>query len=101
MVKLDAIGETPREVVHEMPCGDRIAHTDHVAGDQLRIGVNGRPRPDIPTNAVTLDLRHCDVLLFAADELPDFVNLNALTGEIDHNLVEVRGARFAQVNQQL
>lgn len=42
-----------------------------------------------------------DVLMFHADEAPDFIDLNFLDREIAHCTVLVQGAGFARIGQQL
>jgi hypothetical protein len=92
--QLHAMRKTAREVFHEVTRCNGITLADHPARDQLRIGVDGRPRPNITANAVLLDLLRCCVLLFTPDELPDFIDLNPFAMKIDHRFVqEVRARR--------
>jgi hypothetical protein len=78
--QLDAIGEAASEIVHEVVGRTRIAVADVPARNQLCLGVDRRPRPDIAPTLLALVGGH--VLLFAAYERPNLVALDALAGQI-------------------
>jgi hypothetical protein len=98
--QLNPICEAARKVCHKVTCRDRVALTYHEAGNQFCVRVDSRPGPNITADTVALNFLRRHVLLFATNELPDFINLNPLTGQIPHGLVKKLGTGRAELNQE-
>lgn len=50
--KLNAVRKTLLQVVHEVICTARVAVSDEPAGNELRIGVKGNPRPNVACSGI-------------------------------------------------
>ena len=96
--QMDAVGESGGHVLHEVVGVNGGPVADAIADDQLGVGVDSRPRPDIAPFA-SLSLGH--VLGLRADEAPDFIALNPLALEAPHMGVVVGGACRSEVAEQL
>lgn len=66
--ELNSVRETGRQVINEVFCGYGVPLAERPAWNQLRVGVNSGPGPDIPDDAVALHFFNGDLLLFASDE---------------------------------
>ena len=98
--QLHAIGKAWRKVFHKGACRARITLADHEAGNQLCIGVDGYPRPDVATVALFEFLgRH--LLLLTAHEAPKLIDLNQFAGKVHQRLVHVLGTGRAKLYQKL
>lgn len=90
---LDAIGEPSGQVMHEVVSGLRIPVANVPAGNELRFGINGDPRPDI---AATATFFLCgDVGFLSSHEGPDFVALDTLAIQIAESFVLILRAGAA------
>lgn len=67
-------------------------------GNQLGIGVNGHPRPDVAP-AFRLFVRR-DIALFRPAKRPNLVALQAAASEVPHNLVLIGRARRADFRNE-
>ena len=96
--KLDSVSQTRSYVLHEVVADGGGPLTKHVGNDQLAVGVDSRPRPDIaPLSAFVV--RH--VLGLGSDEAPNLVALNPLALEAPHMGIVVGRAGRPQVAEQL
>jgi hypothetical protein len=78
----------------------QVACADEVGRDQLRVRVDGDPRPHVAVvHVAALVGRH--VLLLAADERPNLVALDALARQVAHHAVLMDRADGAEIDQQL
>lgn len=96
--QLHAVRQTVRNIFHEVIGGRGGSRTDSVSGDQFRVGIDSSPCPAVAPLAA---LRFWDVLLFRANERPNFITLNPLGLQAANRGVVMRRARGAQVAQQL
>src|SRR5439155_11458779 len=80
-VDLHAPGETARQVLAEFRGRSRVPRRYEPRRDNLRIGTERRPRPNVPASIVAaLTLRA--VLLLHADEAPNLVQLEPLAWQV-------------------
>jgi hypothetical protein len=79
--------------------GAGIAAADDPGRDQLRVGAQGRPGPNIPV-AERSELVRWHVLLLRVAEGPNLVGLDALAREVDQHAVLVLGARSPEIHQE-
>ncbi len=70
------------------------------AGDQLRIGADRRPGPDIAIAKFVSQFLG-DVLFLGVTEGPDSIDLDTLTGQVAHDKVMVFLTGFPNIHQQL
>ena len=98
--KLDAIGQPRRNVIDKGPRAIAVATADEIANDELRIGVQANPRPNV-SSAFRSGLRPCDVLLLGVNESPSLIDLNALGCEVADVLVMIGHADLANGAQEL
>jgi hypothetical protein len=80
---LNTVSKPVGQVAHEDISIGQGAHSDVVAGDKLRICVNGNPSPCIACAEQVIIGLH--VPLLHADKSPKFINLDALTWQIMHD----------------
>src|SRR5689334_620780 len=88
----------------------RVPRADVERWHELRVGVDGRPRPNGPDEIATLAaapsnrpfraLRRWDVFLLRIDEAPDFVALEPLARKVTHHLVLILSARRPGLGQE-
>jgi len=97
--QLYTIADAVCEVVHETVRRAARAVTDEVRDDQLGIGIDRRPRPNISVSEQP-EFFDWHVLLFRVAERPDFIALNPLNGQIAHMLVVVERACLSEILQQ-
>lgn len=96
--QLDARREPAGHVGHEVVGVSGGALPDAVSDDQLGVGIDSRPRPDIaPLSALLLG----HVLGLGAYERPDFIALNAARLQGPRGGVVVGGAGCAEIAQEL
>src|SRR5260221_516738 len=97
--KLYAGRQTIGKVLDELGCAASITLPYEPGNRQLAIGVQSYPSPHVASYALVRDLlRH--VLLLAADECPDFIDLNALRLDVANSKVLVFGARRTNFFEQ-
>ncbi len=97
---LDAVGEARREIVNELLSGVGVAVSNVPAGDKLRVGVGREPQPRIAGCSRRLGFLR-GVLLLGADEAPNFIDLESLTGKVLKHAVLIPGRRLAHVHDEL
>jgi hypothetical protein len=97
--QLDAMPETPSEILNEFRCGSAIARPHHPARHQLGIGIYRRPRPDASDPELPLFLNR-DVLVLRPNERPDLIALNSAAVKIPKHAVLIPGADRASLNEQ-
>jgi len=85
--------------VNELVSRTAITATNEPARDKLRVGIQSDPSPSVAASFCFLVRR--GVLRFRADERPDLIALDALTGEIHENLGLVSGARGSKIHKKL
>jgi len=96
--QLDAVGQPRRHILHEVVGVVGCPVANPVADDQLGVGIDGRPRPDVaPLSAFVLR----DVLGLRTDEAPNFIALNPLALEASYVGVMVGRAGRSEVAEQL
>jgi hypothetical protein len=96
--ELDAVGKAARKIVHEAHCVLAVAPADQPRHDRLGVGIDSRPSPCV-ASAFRGGLGHLDVLLLRVGERPDFINLNALAGQIAKGFVLIGRANCASVRR--
>ncbi len=83
--ELNAIGQTGRQIVHEVIGRARIAPANKPAGNELSVAANGRPGP---RTAPPFSARFArGVLLLRANKRPNLITLDALAGKVHENFV--------------
>jgi hypothetical protein len=97
---LNAVCEAPGKIADKFDCGRAAAIAYTPRRNQLRIGADRNPCPNVASGLGSLFCQY-DVALFGVDEAPNLVELETLAGQIAESLVLIRRARFASVNQQL
>ena len=97
--QLHAVGEACGEIEHEGAGRVRIARADRERGDELGVGVDGRPRPHVAIPELARVFLG-DVLLLGVAERPDFVALEPPTGEVPQRRVLVVQARGPGIGQE-
>jgi len=83
---LDAIGEARAQIVHENHCALARTVSNVERDDQLCVGINRCPRPDV-ASAFRGRLLRRYVLLFGMAERPDFIALDTACLHIAHCFV--------------
>src|SRR5947209_1960226 len=96
--KLNTIGKPRCEVVDECHGIFAVAPAHKPRWDQLGIGVDRGPRPYIAIGEVPLGGRN--VLLLAVNECPDFIDLNALAGEVAEHAILIPKSGPSGIDQQ-
>src|SRR5581483_3777466 len=89
-----------REIVHELTRSTRVACTDHPRSNQLGIGTQRGPRPDVTNTEDAFQVLR-DILFLRADERPDFIALHPLAWQVAQRLVLIVVAGFAYISEQL
>lgn len=97
---LNAIRKALRYVLNKFVGASGIASGNEPRNNQLRIGVNGDPCPNISIAEFAAKFLR-DVLFFGVAKRPNFVALNSFGSQIYQSLVEVIGARRSEVHEQL
>ena len=97
--ELHAIRQASGHVLKEIGRKPRISPTYRPTDNQLRLCFDGNKRPDIASDTLRGDLRR-HVLLLAADEAPNLINLNSLGRNVANGCIQVFGARGAHRSQQ-
>lgn len=98
--ELHAVRQPLRQIIHERDGVVAVPAADKVGGDDLRIGVDRGPGPDVAIGQIQ-PLGASDVLLLGRDEGPDLIDLDALRRQAAHVLVVVGRARLAGIFQEL
>jgi hypothetical protein len=97
--QLDAIRQVARNILKEIRCSPGVPPSYQPRDYQLRLRFDGHKRPDIATDT-GFHLFDGHLLLLAANEAPNFVALNALSGNVLDNAVLIVGAGFPDFRQQ-
>ncbi len=98
--QLHSICQAALKIVDKMIRRATVACADVPTRNEFRLGVKGRPCPNIAPSAANVFDR-ADLFLFAPDERPNFIALNPGEIEIAKNLVLVRRAGCAKFDKQL
>jgi len=93
--KLHTVGQTLRQVVHEVVSGSGISCANIPTRNQLSIGVHRNPSPNIPPTL--RPLLGTDILLLGSNEGPYLVGLNPLASEVAEGAILIARASAAQV----
>lgn len=96
--ELNALQESAAQILHEPASRVGVASADEPRRDQLRVGVDGRPRPHVAPSMRLLFLG--DVLLFRANELPDFIALETARAEHPHIRIMESRACHTEFSEQ-
>lgn len=96
--KLNAIRQTTSQIRHEHFSGFWITLPEGPAWDQLCIGVNRRPGPNVARNPFLGNILR-EVPLFAVAESPYLIDLDAPTGKLAERGMLKTGADRAQLHQ--
>lgn len=88
--KLNPVCETGSKIVHEVLGMPRIAAADTPAWDNLSISTHCDPYPNVAKPEFAFQLLRY-VLFFCVAELPNFVALDALAGQIPHCFILIIG----------
>lgn len=98
--QLNAMAQAAGQIVHELVRRASVPPSDMPAGNQLRFGIDRRPRPHVAvTELPALLLR--DVLRLGVAEGPDFVALQPAAFEVAEHPVLELGARLASFDLEL
>lgn len=97
--KLNAIREAGGQIVHKVLRVPRIAVANSPAGNQLSIGANCRPRPDVAVAKLAAQF-FGNILFLRVAERPDFVALNFCARKIAESLVLIFGACLPDPSKQ-
>src|SRR5271165_863311 len=87
-----------RSIAHEVVCRMLPTASNVVGHAQLRVRIDCRPRPNVAP-ALRL-LLGSDILFLRADELPDFVALQATDSHPSHGAVVIVPANLSQVYKE-
>ena len=98
--QLDAIGKTPGEIVHENHGGVAISGADIEGRNELTVGVQADPRPNV-TRALRSALRRRNVLLLGIAKGPRLIDLYALARKVDEHPVLIVRECLPSVLQEL
>lgn len=98
--QLDAVCEPAFNVPKEFRCTPGVPRSYEPTDNQLGLSINRSEGPYVTADSVTFDLLDCHVLVFATNEGPDFVNLDAACFDVADRNVLVVGARLANFLQQ-
>src|SRR5687768_9309834 len=79
--KLNAIRKAGGHIRHERISGLRVAFAKSPARNQLSVGINCCPGPNIPRDLTLRNVRR-DLLLLAVAEGPNLIDLHALAGQM-------------------
>lgn len=93
---LHPVSEPARQVAHKLDCRCSAAVADPPGRDQLAIGAQSNPRPKV-ARIFRRGLRRHHVALFGVAECPDFIELDALAGQVAERLILIRRERFASI----
>jgi hypothetical protein len=97
--KLNAIRQAPGDILKKLGRKPRVSPSNLPIDYELCLSVDGRKRPHVTANPF-IGHFHRDILLLRADERPNFINLNTLSGDVaDHHVVELKASR-ADFGQQ-
>lgn len=91
--------ETARKVGHEIVGGRHRAVAKAERDDQLRVGIERRPRPAIAPAGGLLFV--AGVLLLRADERPNFITLETARTDATNLFVLIFRAGCAELDEQL
>lgn len=97
---LDLIGQAARHVLHEVMGGRCVPVGHQEAHQELRIGIQRRPRPSI-TSAIRSGFGGGDGAFLGIDEAPNLIASHALGFDASDGLIMKGGAGFAGISQQL
>jgi len=81
-------------------CGSYSAFANHPRRDQLGLGVQGRPSPDVSRFASSHHFRR-GILVFGVYKGPNLIALDTLAGEVSQRLVLICRTGRADIDQQL
>ena len=96
--KLYAIGQSAFQIVSERKGGVRIASAKQPANDQLGIGAECGPCPNVASGRGRgLGVLH--VVILGVNEAPDFIHLDPLAGQIAQRLVLIGRAGMTGFNK--
>ena len=97
--QLDSVRQAAFNVPKELRRTPGIPPSYQPRNDQLGLRFNRRERPNVAAYS-GFQLLFRNVLLLAADETPDFVNLDPLRGNVAYNAVLIVGTGRADAHQQ-
>ena len=97
--ELDPIRDAFRHIAKEVCRAARVTQPDQPRQHKFRLCFNRDERPDV-THCATRRILSCHVLLFCADERPDFINLYALRGDVADRLVLIPCAGRSDLSEQ-
>lgn len=97
--ELNAMGQPAGNVLHKLMGIASVTATNQVGQNQLGIGIDGGPSPDI-TNAFRALHIFGDVLLFSVNEGPDLIALDSVALQVHQGLALVVSTSRAKVNQE-
>src|SRR5579872_4929414 len=96
---LDPATDTTSRIPHKIHCPVCAASADQVTDNQLCVGINSDPRPNVtPTDFF---LFGANIFCFCADVCPYLIALKATHANVANMAVMVGHTRAAKVNEQL
>ena len=96
----DPVRETGAQIVHEPHGAFAVPATDEIRDDELRVGFDRSPSPNV-ASAFRRGLRSAHVLLLRVYERPDFIDLNALGRHVANVRIMVGHTGAAGIRKQL
>jgi hypothetical protein len=97
--QLDSVRQSAFNIPKKLRCTPGIPQSNHPGNNQFGLCFNRGERPNVAANpSVHLLCGH--VLLLAANEAPNLIDLNPLSGNVTDNAVLVFGAGVTDANQQ-
>jgi hypothetical protein len=97
--QLHPLSQSALEIVDKVIIRTAVASVNVATRHKFGLRVQSRPRPNIAPSAANVFDR-ADLLLFAADERPNFIVLNPGESDITESSVWIRGTCCANLNQQ-
>jgi hypothetical protein len=97
---LHAIRQAVGKVCDEMPSRGSIPLANRPARNELCVGIDCRPCPNITADTVSLNFFKGDLFLLAANKRPALVNLNPLAVQVAERPILILRTGRAKLHEQ-
>jgi hypothetical protein len=97
---LSPVTQAASQIVNKVPCDVGFAVSKSPARNQLGMGIDGTPKPDVARIGVILGNFFRAVLFFAVNPGPNLVKLQTAASEIPEHIILVVGAHVANFYEQ-